>query len=80
MKLTRKKRLTTYIAPSYHAEITAPGHMRAVWCGGGCNWRGRFYQLRAIDGCALTPGDPSPAGRCPECDALAYVVQQGHGA
>ena len=41
---------------------------------GVCGWTGYFGLLDDIDGCSLTPGDPSPAGRCPECDALAYVV------
>lgn len=26
-----------------------------------------------IDGCALTPGDASPVGRCPSCDGLVYI-------
>lgn len=44
-------------------------------CGGcGANWR--YGELHAIGDCCLTPGDPSPAGRCPDpdCDSLAYVV------
>lgn len=40
-----------------------------------CEWTGGFAGLAPIGDCALTPGDPSPAGRCPECDTLAYVVK-----
>src|SRR5471030_1193685 len=40
-----------------------------------CDWRGVATVLHAIGDCSLTPGDASPAGRCPECDTLAYVVQ-----
>jgi len=40
-----------------------------------CEWVGVFTDLAPIEDCCLTPGDPSPAGRCPECDTLAYVVQ-----
>ncbi len=28
-----------------------------------------------IGDCCLTPGDPSPVGRCPHCDGLVYVVE-----
>lgn len=31
--------------------------------------------LAPIEDAILTPGDASPAGRCPECDQLAYVDQ-----
>lgn len=40
-----------------------------------CDWKGTADLLEDIDECCLTPGDPSPAGRCPECDSLAYVDQ-----
>lgn len=40
-----------------------------------CDWKGTADLLEDIDECSLTPGDPSPAGRCPECDSLAYVDQ-----
>lgn len=39
---------------------------------GDCEWKGPFSDLMPPDGAVLTPGDPSPAGRCPDCDALAY--------
>ena len=56
---------------SYSAEIDIEDDA-AVSCGS-CSWKAKAHELVPIDGCALTPGDPSPAGRCPECDALAYV-------
>lgn len=37
-----------------------------------CGWRGAAAALGDIGSCKLTPGDPSPAGRCPECASLAY--------
>lgn len=39
-----------------------------------CSWVGPFAALGEIETCSLTPGDPSPAGRGPECNTLAYVV------
>lgn len=56
---------------TYNAEIDIQDDA-AVSCGS-CSWKAKARELVPIDGCALTPGDPSPAGRCPECDALAYV-------
>ena len=38
-----------------------------------CDWVGSFVELVDIHECVLTPGDPSPAGRCPLCSALAYL-------
>lgn len=38
-----------------------------------CGWTGTADAVDEIEDCALTPGDPSPVGRCPECDCLAYV-------
>jgi hypothetical protein len=43
-----------------------------VGCGS-CAWHGRYDQTVAIGLCSLTPGDPSPSGRCPECDSLCYL-------
>lgn len=42
-------------------------------CGGGCGWHGTAQWLDEIEDCSLTPGDPSPAGRCPRCGSLAYL-------
>ena len=38
-----------------------------------CGWRGTAAGVAAPDGAVLTPGDASPVGRCPECQALAYL-------
>jgi hypothetical protein len=38
-----------------------------------CDWQGPASATRNVEDCVLTPGDPSPVGRCPECDTLAYV-------
>ena len=40
---------------------------------GSCEWTGTASEVTEVEGCALTPGHPSPVGRCPECDSLAYV-------
>lgn len=42
-----------------------------------CEWTGAFSALADIGDCSLTPGDPSPAGRCPECSTLAYIENKG---
>lgn len=62
----------TYAADTYSAEIDAPDDTTSCECSD-CGWTGNFVELRPIGDCCLTPGDGSPAGRCPECDALAYV-------
>jgi hypothetical protein len=41
-----------------------------------CGWYGAFADLAEIESCSLTPGDPSPAGRCPRCDTLAYIIKR----
>ena len=40
-----------------------------------CDWHGPAEETKDIDDCILTPGDPSPVGRCPvkDCGALAYL-------
>lgn len=57
----------------YKVLIDAPAADTAVDCGAACGWSGTVADLKEIGDCSLTPGDASPAGRCPECDALAYV-------
>jgi hypothetical protein len=42
---------------------------------GDCGAVNRFVDLKPIGDCSLTPGDPSPAGRCSECESLSYVVK-----
>lgn len=37
-----------------------------------CSWQGDVDQAHPITIAHLTPGDPSPAGRCPECSMLVY--------
>jgi hypothetical protein len=59
----------------YKVEIDAPNADVQCECGDSCGWHGVFSGLAEIGDCSLTPGDASPAGRCPDCDALAYVVK-----
>jgi hypothetical protein len=39
-----------------------------------CGFECRLDLVADIESCALTPGDPSPVGRCPRCEALVYFV------
>lgn len=39
-----------------------------------CGEVSQFEDLEDIEEATLTPGDDSPAGRCPHCQSLAYVV------
>jgi hypothetical protein len=55
----------------YTVEMDEPRDDTVCRCGS-CSWNGRFNQVVEIGGCALTPGDASPAGRCPKCDGLVY--------
>lgn len=57
----------------YRVDEVAADDGAPVGCSG-CGWTGKARDVAPIDGCALTAGDPSPVGRCPECDSLAYVV------
>lgn len=43
---------------------------------GSCEWSGVFDDLDEIKDCSLTPGDASPAGRCPECESLVYPSRE----
>jgi hypothetical protein len=58
---------------SYKAERDHLDDAALCKCGS-CGALARYDQLRPIGDCSLTPGDPSPAGRCadPSCDSLAY--------
>lgn len=38
-----------------------------------CGWQGKTEDLDPIGECAISAGDASPAGRCPECDSVAYL-------
>lgn len=56
----------------YKVQIDKPAPTTRCLCSN-CTWSGPFSKLEPIEHAVLTPGDPSPAGRCPECDCLAYV-------
>ncbi len=58
---------------TYTAEIDIAADVPCT-CGS-CSWSGPAGALAAIEGCALDPGDASPAGRCPDCDGLAYPIR-----
>lgn len=38
-----------------------------------CDWRGKAGDATYACDYVLTPGDPSPAGRCPECECTVYL-------
>lgn len=61
---------------AYRAEVEEPDPGTPAKCGG-CDWIGTAFDTTDIEECTLTPGDPSPVGRCPdpECGALAYIVK-----
>ena len=62
--------------PTYVAHIDFASAPDQIPCTcGDCGWQGMANALAAIGDCSLTPGDASPAGRCPDCDALAYIDQ-----
>lgn len=59
---------------SYTAVIEFAAEPSTIACScGDCDWKGTADKLEPIGDAVLTPGDASPAGRCPECDTLAYV-------
>ena len=60
----------------YKVLIDAPSDDAPCHCDD-CDWTGTFSALHSIEECTLTPGDPSPAGRCPVCGVLAYVSRVG---
>jgi len=45
-----------------------------------CSWKGEASLLKEVESCRLTPGDVSPAGRCPRCSKLAYPDTPLHRA
>lgn len=62
----------------YRAAIEHVADPATIACScDGCDWKGAADQLAEIQSAVLTPGHASPAGRCPECDSLAYVDQVG---
>lgn len=61
----------------YKVLIEEPDPATPCECSG-CGWTGTFAECAEIEDCSLTPGDPSPAGRCsnPNCNSLVYVVKR----
>lgn len=57
----------------FKAYIDEPDENATAGCGS-CAWHGPASEVSDIDDCILTPGDPSPIGRCPECGSLAYIA------
>jgi hypothetical protein len=62
-----------YKPMAYQAEIEDSLPRETPVNGCGCDWPGTLGQVEPIRDCCLTPGDPSPAGRCPQCLGLVYV-------
>lgn len=61
---------------TYYASVEHIGDPEQIMCScEDCDWKGPASDLNQIGDAVLTPGDASPAGRCPECDTLAYVDQ-----
>lgn len=61
---------------TYYASVEFLTDPDAIPCAcESCSWAGMASELNEIGDAILTPGHASPAGRCPECDTLAYVVQ-----
>lgn len=61
---------------AYVATIDYGSDPRQLRCAcGSCGWIGYAAALEPIESCSLTPGDASPAGRCPDCSSLAYVAK-----
>lgn len=59
---------------TYNATIDEPDDTDRCVCGNCGEWN-EWQNLIPIEDATLTPGDPSPAGRCPEtgCNALCYM-------
>lgn len=62
--------MNAYRLMNYRAVVEEPADA-PVACDV-CEWIGVFADMHEIDECSLTPGDPSPMGRCPTCGSLAY--------
>lgn len=58
--------------PGYRVTEVEDAGDRPCHCSD-CEWAGAADLTVEIGTCALTPGDPSPVGRCPQCDSLAYL-------
>lgn len=55
----------------YHVSFDALDRHEPCYCDG-CDYVFPFEHGLAIESCVLDPGAPSPACRCPRCEALAY--------
>ncbi len=63
---------------TYYATVEHDNHPEEIACVcDSCTWRGPASDLNEINDAVLTPGHESPAGRCPDCAALAYVDKPG---
>jgi hypothetical protein len=66
---------------SYNAVINYAGHPESIACAcSSCDWKGMAVDVMKVKVAYLTPGDESPAGRCPECEALVYVEKPDYKA
>lgn len=65
----------------YTATIDEPEDTDPCVCGN-CGETHEWQNLIEVDEAELTPGDASPAGRCPEdgCGALCYIDKPRHRA
>ncbi len=45
---------------------------------GNCNWQGPLSELDEIEvehfEASVSPGEPCPAGECPECNCFAHII------
>jgi hypothetical protein len=62
---------------TYQAQIQGLDDDTQITCDN-CDWSGKFSELGEIGDAILTPGDPSPAGRCgnEDCQCRVYVDEQ----
>lgn len=59
---------------TYVATLDYGRHPRTIQCScSSCSWTGAASRLKPIEDCSLTPGDASPAGRCPKYASLVYA-------
>jgi hypothetical protein len=65
----------TLTLPAYTAVIDLPLGVDESTPVTGCGCVGlTIKDMEPIGECWLTPGDPSPVGRCPECGGLVYLI------
>jgi hypothetical protein len=62
---------------TYTAHIDYVDHPAEINCVcEDCSHEETADKLDEIGDCSLTPGDPSPAGRCTLCGTLSYVIKE----